>query len=338
MKIVFNLIVVALAVVAGWYFHPELVKTLDTNKENARLKREAELTAAVKKVTGESPSGSSSTPASSAASAARALAESLRKSPPASGSAAPVLPDGSSKPSDSSMDGTPATPVVAQADEIETKYPLPTFKDISEITKEWSSIPSRAFPRPVKTLVPINLEGPNGKVALPADSPALAVGMTTGMLVLMKDRQDPARSLVPIANTDLKETLTTLYEKYKTYKIDQVMKQRERARGLKARANGATEAELAAAGPKPAVQSGGIITAMVTSLRAKEIKETTEDRIIAWGDLNVENISGTQYWTGTIQCTVDNAIFGPTPTELMALIKDDKVVKWLYSGSKEEVQ
>ena len=340
MKIVFNLIVVALAVVAGWYFHPELVKTLDNNKETARLKREAELTAAVKKVTGESPSSGPNSSSASASNAARLLAESLRKNPPA-GSASPSatpLPDGSAKPAGGAMDGAPATPVVAQVDEIEAKYPLPTFKDISEITKEWSSIPSRAFPRPVKTLVPINLEGPNGKVALPADSPALAVGMTTGMLVLMKDRQDPARSLVPIANTDLKETLTTLYEKYKNYKIDQVMKQRERARGLKARANGATEAELAAAGPKPAVQSGGIITAMVTSLRAKEIKETTEDRIIAWGDLNVENINGTQYWTGTIQCTVDNAIFGPTPTELMALIKDDKVVKWLYSGSKEEVQ
>lgn len=230
------------------------------------------------------------------------------------------------------------TPVIAKVDEYEAKYPLPVFKEISEITKEWSSIPSRAFPRPVKTLVPINLESPTGKVQLPAQSEALAVGMTQGMLVLMKNRADPARSLVPLANTDLKETLTSLYEKYKAYKTDQIMKQRERARSLKARANGATDAELAAAGPKPKVESGGIITVMVESLRTKQINETTEERITAWGDLNIEQINGESYWTGTIQCTVDNAIFGPTQTELMALIREDKVVKWLYSGSKEEVQ
>jgi hypothetical protein len=248
------------------------------------------------------------------------------------------LPDLSSGKSPGGMNSSPSTPVVAQVDEFEAKYPLPVFKEITEITKEWSSIPSRAFPRVVKTLVPINLEGPNGKIPLPEQSNALAVGMTQGMLVLMKSREEPARSLVPLANTDLKETLTTLYDKYKAYKIDQVMKQRERARGLKARANGATDSELASAGPKPKVESGGIIPVMLASLRAKEISETSEDRITAWGDLNVEQINGQSYWTGTIQCTVDNAIFGPTPTELMALIRDDKVVKLLYSGSKEEVQ
>ncbi len=226
----------------------------------------------------------------------------------------------------------------SSAEEVTAKYPMPEFKPIEEITKEWSKIPSRAFPRKVKTLVSVNFEGPAGKTALPEKSEALAVGMTQGMLVLMKDKNDPARSLVPLANTDLKESMTALYEKYKTYKIKQVEQQRERALALKARANGATEAELAAAGPKPKTEIGGVITAMMTSLRAKEITETAEDKIIAWGDLNVEEFEGKSYWTGTLQCNVDNAIFGPTPTELLALIRDDKVVKWVYSGSKEPVQ
>ncbi len=334
MKIVFNLIIVALAVAAGWYFHPGLLNWAVTKKENGKKQRAAEIAVAVKQVTGTNPATGGNSNESAASAAARQLAESLRKGSPAP-TGTPPLPGGTAK---TGGMAPPETPVVAQVDEIDAKYPLPTFKEIEEITKEWSSIPSRAFPRPVKTLVAINLEGPTGKVPLPEKSDALAVGMTQGMLVLMKSREDPARSLVPLANTDLKETLTTLYEKYKAYKIDQVMKQRERARGLKARANGATDAEMAAAGPKPKVEAGGVITVMVESLRAKQIKETTEDRISAWGDLNIEKINGEDYWTGTIQCTVDNAIFGPTPTELMALIRDDKVVKWLYSGSKEEVQ
>ena len=341
MKIVFNLMVVALAVMAGWYFQPAILNAMEAKKDHAKKKRLEELADAVKQVTGETLPDGTNARQSQASSSARLLAESLRKTPSPSSTTPAPLPGGTVQPAGTAPSGTmPAdgTPVVAQADEFETKYPLPTFKEITEITKEWSTIPSRAFPRPVKTLVAINLEGPNGKVPLPEKSDALAVGMTQGMLVLMKNRQDPARSLVPLANTDLKETMTTLYEKYKAYKIDQVMKQRERARSLKNRANGATDSEMAAAGPKPKVEAGGIIPAMVASLRAKEITETAEDRITAWGDLNLEKIDGKDYWTGTIQCTVDNAIFGPTPTELMALIRDDKVVKWLYSGSKEEVQ
>ena len=333
MKAVFNLLIVALCLAAGWYFHPRIVTSMDASQESAKKKRAGEIAAAVQQVTGTLPASGSETPVS-ASTSARQLADSLRKNGPRP-SALPDLP-GSPAPNDGMKPAE--TPVVAPLDEFETKYPMPTFKEISEITKEWSSIPSRAFPRPVKTLVPINLEGPTGKVPLPAQSEALAVGMTQGMLVLMKNRTDPARSMVPLANTDLKETLTTLYEKYKAYKIDQITKQRARARGLKARANGATNAELATAGPKPRTESGGIITAMMESLRAKQITETTEERITAWGDINIEQINGESYWTGTIQCTVDNAIFGPTPTELMALIRDEKVVKWLYSGSKEEVQ
>jgi hypothetical protein len=341
MKTVFNLLVVALAVIAGWYAHPSLLQTMETNKENAKKKHESELAAAVKKITGASTSSGGSS--SGTPSAARDLAKAMRNSGPA---ALPALPTNSGKPAETAQPemasanttSTPASTAAAPKDDIMAKYPLPTFKEISEITREWSLIPSRAFPRQVKTLVAINLEGASGKVPLPAQSTALAVGMSQGMLVIMKSREEPARSLVPLANTDIKETLTALYEKYKTYKTEQVMKERQRARSLKERANGATPAELTAAGPKPKTEPGGIVTAMVESLRFKQIKETTEDRITAWGDLNVEEIDGKTYWTGSIQCTVDNPIFGPTPTEIMALIRDDKVIKWLYTGSKEEVQ
>jgi hypothetical protein len=341
LKVIFNLLVVALTVMAGWYSHPGLLKWMEESKARGKNARAAEIAAAVQAATGNAPAQGSS---SGGTLSARQLVEQMRKNSPSPNSL-PQLPTGSAQTGNdggtgTGMAGSPApasTPVVAQ-DEFELKYPMPVFKEISEITKDWTMIPSRAFPRPVKTLVAINLEGPNGKVPLPEQSPALAVAMTQGMLVLMKNREDPARSLVPLANTDLKTTLTALYEKYKAYKIDLVMKQRERARKIKANANGATDTELTAAGPKPKVESGGIITAMVESLRFKQITETTEERITAWGDLNIEEFEGKSYWTGTIQCTVDNAIFGPTPTELMALIRDDKVVKWLYSGSKEEVQ
>ena len=47
---------------------------------------------------------------------------------------------------------------------------------------------------------------------------------------------------------------------------------------------------------------------------------------------------GQVYWTGTVQCNVESAFFGSTPTEVMALMKNGRVVKWVYTGSKEDVQ
>ncbi|MES2705251.1 MAG: hypothetical protein V4726_01495 [Verrucomicrobiota bacterium] len=342
MKIVFNLLVVALAVAAGWFLHPDVVNWMGAKKAAAKKAFEATVQAAVD-AKGES-SGTSKTsggpPKKDISSAASQLAETMRKNKPKtadSSSAPPEVP-----PDDKGMAGSGTETAVTAAgpavDEIETRYPLPSFKPIDEITREWSSIPSRAFPRTVKTLVAVTFEGPGGKIRLPEKSDALAVGMVQGMLVLMRNKEDPSRSMVPLANTDLKQSLTMLYDKFKAFKTEEVMKQRQRARDLKSRGNGATAAELAAAGPRPKVDDKGVIAAMMQSLQAREIKETTADRVTAWGSLNIEEIEGKTFWTGTLQCTVDNAIFGPIPTELIALIRDEKVVKWLYSGSREEVQ
>lgn len=336
MKSVFNLLIAALAAGAGWYLHPDVVKWMDERKTANKKAFEQSVDKAVaeRRKAGSGNSGGDS-PKRDISSAASELAASLKKSQP---EAAPTASP--SAPPSGQDTGAPggATAAVPSADEIETRYPLPNFKPIEEITKDWSSIPSRAFPRTVKTLVAVTFEGTNGKIQLPEKSDALAIGMTQGMLVLMRNREDPSKSLVPLANTDLKQSLTMLYDKFKAYKTEEIMKQREHARQQKARANGATPAELAAAGPRPHVDDKGVVQAMLKSLKAKEIKETTADRITSWGEVHIEEVNGGTWWVGTLQCTVDNAIFGPIPTELLALIRDDKVVKWLYSGSREEVQ
>lgn len=329
MKFLFALVLIALAGGAGWMAYPEIHAKLEAKLAAAR-------NAAQEKEEPEKPEPPA--PASPTKSMAAEMLASMKNQ----GSAAPSSsPSGETAmapaPGESKTDDQAAGPA-RPADPVEERYPLPEFRSIEDITREWTVIPARAFPRTVKTKTSVSLEGPSGKAVLPANSSALAVGMAHGMLIVMRDRNDPARGMVPLANTDLKETLTNLYEKYKDYKIKQVMNQRERARRLLATANGATPEQMALAGPKPTVLPGGVIKAMMESLEAKEITETTADKITSWGGLNVEEIDGAHWWTGTIQCTVDNAIFGPVPTELMALIKNDKVVKWIYSGSKEPVQ
>ena len=248
----------------------------------------------------------------------------------------PPLPGAGAGAAGSGVATAPAVP--ASKDEMEVRYPMPQFKGIEEITKEWTSVPSRAFPRKVKTKVAVMFDVAAGKVELPAGSDARAVAMTQGMLILMKEGDDTARTMVPLANTDLKETLTSLYEKFKEYKRNTVIKQREHARTVKANANGATEDQMKLAGPKPKQDGGGVVGLMLDSVRASKFTELKESAITSWGEVNFEMIDGKPYWTGTVQCMVENAIFGPQPTEVMALIRNDKVEKWIYSGSREDVQ
>jgi hypothetical protein len=334
MKYVFALILIAAAFAGGWHFYPDIQKDMKNVIADRTKKREANedrirnqtLQDQRKEVAKDTD---------------RLLAQATQNAGGPTANGGKTIPNPALNPAGGTKTTAPAVAVTtpaAPADEIEAKYPMPTFKTVEEITKDWTSIPSRAFPRPVTTKVPITFEVGNGNVVLPEGSKVRALAMVGGLLMLAREGDENNRVQVPLANTDLKEFLTQKYEEWKNYRRDMIIKQRERARGLKAKANGASEAQMTAAGPKPEVRPGGVIPVMMDDLMTRKLTELKANAITSWGDLNYEEIDGKPYWTGTVQCTVENALFGPQPTEVMALIKDNKVVKWMYTGSREEVQ
>ena len=339
MKVILFLLFSAAAFWFGWQTYPSLQKAAE--KGRSALAEEAEKLR--KQTRGELIAESRRDPATGKTKAESLFPEIPKPAAPSAASitipspGAPAAP-GTVAANAAAAAATPANPAPAAMDEMERRYPMPQFKTIEEITKEWTSIPYKAFPRKVKTKVPVMFDVTAGKVELPAGSEARAVAMTQGMLVLMKEGDDTARTMVPLANTDLKETLVSLYEKFKEYKRNTVIKQREHARAVKANANGATEDQMKLAGPKPKQDGGGVVGIMFDSIRSGKYTELKENAITSWGEINFEMIDGKPYWTATLQCMVENAIFGPQPTEVMALIRDNRVEKWIYTGSREEVQ
>ena len=334
MKFVFYLVMIAASGWAGWYFYPNIHKDMQA-KINERAKEKEKEKAAIRSQV-EKESRTTSTGGSQP----MAMLEMLKGKQPAP----PANPGTgtTSKPAETPAiaNTKPSPTAVAAVDEIEARYPMPNFKTIEEITKDWTSIPSKAFPRKVKTKVALNFDGAAGKVAVEPGNDVMAIQMrpNTGILIVMRAGDDTTRIDVPLANTDLKETLSVRYERYKEYHRKRVIAQRERARSLKDKANGASEDQMKLAGPKPEIRPGGVIPIMLASIDELKLKEIKPSSITQWGSLNFEEVDGKPFWTGTVQCTVENALFGPTQTEAMALIKDNKVVKWLYTGSREEVQ
>lgn len=331
MKFLLYIAVIAITTWAGWFFYPDIRRHMDTNIAEREKNAEKKATPVQNQATQDGGMDKSGV------SKATALLNGIGTGQPS------VSDPGSSSAAIAKVEtppnSTPAHPATeGPADEIEARYPMPTFRTIEVITKDWTSIPYPAFPREVITKVPLTFDVNGSKVVLPEKSNARAVGMSGGLLVVLREGDDTSRIQVPLANTDMKEKLTALYEKYKDYRRNQVIKRREHARTLKNRPNGASEEQRKLAGPKPEVRPGGVIPIMLESLQTLKLTEIKPGSITSWGGLNYEEIDGKVYWTGTVQCTVENALFGPQPTEAMALMKDNKVLKWIYTGSREEVQ
>jgi|GEM_PF-560346 len=120
--------------------------------------------------------------------------------------------------------------------------------------------------------------------------------------------------------------------------LELLKKQREGAREIKGRPNGVSEEQMKLAGPMPEVRSGGVIPVMLESLQSAKLTELKAENITSWGKLKCEEIEGMVYWTATVQCSIENPLFGPQPTEVTALMKDNKVVKWLYTASRQPVR
>ncbi len=332
MKFVLYILVIAFTGWVGWYCQPDIYNWMKGRLESRKAAEEAKIASAVSKSKQE-------TEGTGGKNFNAAVLDALinRSAPPTQ----PGTTPGSPNPGTASASTTPKpAPEAAPApvDEIEARYPMPKFRTIEEITKEWSAIPSRAFPRKIKTKVDLMFDTPAGKVNLPSGSEARAAGMVAGMLIVMRVEDENPRIEVPLANTDLKETMTSLYEQYKEYRRNIVLKERTAARERKSKSNGATEQQMALAGPKPEVRAGGVVPVMMDDILTGKYTELKASSITSWGNLAFEEIEGAVYWTGTLQVTVENPLFGPQPTEVMALMKDNKVVKWIYTGSREPVQ
>jgi hypothetical protein len=89
-------------------------------------------------------------------------------------------------------------------------------------------------------------------------------------------------------------------------------------------------------GKIPKRGNDGRVRLMVSSLMAGEVSEIKLNEISHWGPIRYEIVDDQPYWTGTVTYNT-TSLFGTFPTEAMALMRNDKVINWLYTGSLEEV-
>ena len=248
-----------------------------------------------------------------------------------------------------------------QIDPIEEKYPFPDFKPIENLVGNWKKIPSSAFPRQVTVKVKAKyiFAGGAGSSTVPAGRKTTALSFSGDQLIIAPSAQSKIRGQILIDDTDYKEILGFEYVKYKNRKRKEVRTQRQRARLIAAAEEKnfntqsipsqsvtiATASKLPKAriaeyenriGKIPKRGNDGRVRLMVSSLMGGEVSEIKLNEISHWGPIRYEIVDGQPYWTGTVTYNT-TSLFGTFPTEAMALMRNDKVIDWLYTGSLEEV-
>jgi len=246
-------------------------------------------------------------------------------------------------------------------DPIEEKYPFPDFKPIEDLVGNWKKIPNSAFPRQVTVKVKAKyiFAGGAGSSTIPAGRKTTALSFSGDQLVIAPSSQSKIRGEISINDTDYKEILRAEYEKYKNRKRKAVMTQRQRARLIAAEEakNSNTQSipsqsvTIATASKLPKTRlseyenqigkiperaNDGRVKIMVSSLLRGDVSEIKINEISNWGPIRYEIVDGQPYWTGTVTYNT-TSLFGTFPTEAMALMRNGKVIDWLYTGSLEEV-
>ncbi|MCP4847759.1 MAG: hypothetical protein GY899_07430 [Verrucomicrobiaceae bacterium] len=253
-------------------------------------------------------------------------------------------------------------PPAEVADPIALKYPMPDFKPLEEYVDNWQKVPASAFPREVTLKAKASfIIGDNvGSTTRPTGSKNTALSISNGQLVITPHKSSILRAKVAIEDTNYKEVLNGEYEKYKERKRKLVRAQRERARAIAASeerqtlpqtSEPVTSVTVATAsklpktvlneyenkiGKMPERDGRGRVALMVKSIEQGDVTEINLNEISHWGPVRYELVDRQPYWTGTVNYKT-NSLFGTFDTEAMALIRNDKVEAWVYTGSLEEV-
>ncbi|MCW1885827.1 hypothetical protein OKA04_13890 [Luteolibacter flavescens] len=83
--------------------------------------------------------------------------------------------------------------------------------------------------------------------------------------------------------------------------------------------------------------SGDIVKLMQDSIKDGDVKEFTFEQVLGWKAGEEEEVDGTKYQTGQAAYKAET-IFGVKTIQAKALIKDGRVVKWIWPNSGMEIK
>lgn len=237
-----------------------------------------------------------------------------------------------SAPAPSSISASPPpspSPAVATRD-----FVPPVIASLEEATQNWTQIPARAFPRPVVLKQPVEIRMSAGSGQLPSGARVIALSANSGHLTVTPSEGSPARGSVPVLATDFPDQIQPAYEKWRSHRLE-LARLAWDARQRRSPLATASAGQLDPQG-KPVPNSSGGYDLLLASMRAGQVNEIRPDNILRWGSPRPDLIDGKPGWRIDVEFHT-LTLFGPFDVEAHAQIRDGQVIRWLYTGSGEEV-
>jgi hypothetical protein len=212
----------------------------------------------------------------------------------------------------------------------------PAVASVEEVTQNWTQIPARAFPRPVilKQAVAIKMAAGSGQLA--AGTSAIALSAEQGILTITPAQGSSARGSTPVTATDFPDQIQSAYETWKAHRIDLARKSWEARRQTASAGPAVATADQLDPSGKPIANSDGSYGLLLTSMANGQVNEITPKKILRWGQPRAGQVDGQPGWLIDVEFNT-MTLFGPFDVQAQAQILNGRLVRWIYTGSGEEV-
>jgi hypothetical protein len=218
----------------------------------------------------------------------------------------------------------------------------PEYPPIEVTVKNWTAIPKSAFPRQVKLKKDLNLQMKIGNstaaTQFKAGAPIYAVGQEGSDILVSPTETSPMRGKVGLEDTDIKEVLTDIYERWKVARTDTLRRAHEFRLTAASRpqtpvpTQGATARAAPLSNDKPSRDKDGTYPLLISSMKSGQVTEIKPESVKEWS----EPVLKDGVWTITVKVETQT-MFGKFDTEARAEIKNGKVERWVYADSGEVV-
>lgn len=216
------------------------------------------------------------------------------------------------------------------------EFEPPQIASVETITKNWTSIPKQAFPRPVILKKDVQVKMSVGASIIRAGATAFALAADNGLLTIAPTETSTARGSTSVMDTDFPDQIHASYEKWKQARIDQLRqawltRKTGQGKDRSTLANG--QGVTFGADGRPAQNADGSYNLLLAVISSGQITDVDPAQVTHWGAPQQENIDGKPTWVINVSYKA-KTIFGLMDVESYAQVRDGRLVRWIYPSGE----
>lgn len=221
-----------------------------------------------------------------------------------------------------------------------TEFTPPVLPTVEAVTKNWTSIPPQAFPRPLKIKKDVNVKMAVGSSTIRAGTTVHGLSYDNAQVTIAPTETSAARGTVALDDTDFKEQIQASFEKWKVARVEQARTAWLNAKTIKNSpavdkstvANG-QGVQFDAASGKPAQNADGSYNLLLAVISSGQISDVDPNNVNSWGTPEQRTEDGKPTWVIPVLYKA-KTIFGLMDVKSFAHVRDGRLVKWVYESGE----